>query len=117
MTWFLSKGDAVDDFQRKSFNQFTTFYAPASNLAVSIDIWTCDQDDQPESSHAWSMTRLGTVTANFTSADVSTAPARYVRGQKLHNVSYSLEVDLFSDKGDLQFRTVLGGQSRGNATI
>jgi molecular chaperone DnaK (HSP70) len=59
MTWFLNKGDAIDDFQRKSFNQFTTFYANSTNLAVSIDVWTCDQEVQPETTHHWSMQKLG----------------------------------------------------------
>jgi hypothetical protein len=57
------------------------------------------------------------VTANFTSTDINNAPLKWVKGQKLHNVSYALEVDLFSERGDLQFRTVLNSETRGNATI
>lgn len=49
--------------------------------------------------------------------EIRTAKSKFVNGKKLYKLRYDMEVDLFSERGDLQFRTILGDATKGKATI
>ena len=63
------------------------------------------------------MVKMGKVCIEFTESEVRAAESRWVNGRMLYRVYYDTEVDLFSERGDLQFRATLNGISKGNATI
>ena len=117
MTWFLSKGDSIDGFQKKSFELWRTFYEDSTDLTSVIHIWNCDQEAKPDTSQHWSMVKMGKVSVEFTDAERKEATSKLVKGRKMYKIWYEMEVDLFSDRGDLKFRTVLNGKTKGNASI
>jgi hypothetical protein len=60
---------------------------------------------------------LGKVEFKFTRKDVENAPSKMKDGRKIYNVTYEIKVDLFSDRGDLEFRAVLDGAPKGKGII
>ncbi|KAH8665032.1 hypothetical protein BGZ60DRAFT_432284 [Tricladium varicosporioides] len=117
MQWFLAKGDSIENVKTQSFGLTRTFYDDATDLTSVIHVWNCDQEDAPDTSRHWSMKKMGRVRAEFTMKDIRAAKSKYVNGKKLYKLRYDMEVDLFSERGDLQFRTILGDATKGKATI
>ena len=60
---------------------------------------------------------MGKVTVSFTETEVKSSEKRIVSGRTMYKVPYEVEVDFFSERGDIQFKTILNGQVKGNATI
>ena len=117
MTWFLARGDSIDGFRTKRFDLWRTFYEASTDLTSIIHVWNCEQEHQPDTSQHWSMVKMGRVRVEFTSDEVKAAMSKWVRGRKMYKLWYEMEVDLFSERGDLQFRTILSGATKGKATI
>ena len=81
--------------------------------------------------NSWSMVKMGKVHVEFTQLEVKSARSKCIRRrskcirrrskcirrQRMHRLSYQMEVDLFSKRGDLQFRAILNGKTKGNSTI
>jgi hypothetical protein len=63
------------------------------------------------------MVKMGKVRVDFTDNEVKSTTSKWVGGRKMYKLWYEMEVDLFSERGDLQFRTILNGITKGNATI
>jgi hypothetical protein len=60
---------------------------------------------------------MGRVHVNFTNAEVKAGESKIVKGRLMHKLNYDIEVDLFSDRGDLQFRAVVNGVKKESADI
>ena len=60
---------------------------------------------------------MGKIYTEFTESEVRSATSKWVNGRMMYRVYFEMEVDLFSERGDLQFRTTLNGITKGNATI
>jgi hypothetical protein len=63
------------------------------------------------------MSKMGRVITEFTERDVKSAKSKIVSGRTVYKLWYDIEVDLFSERGDLQIRTSYNGITKGNATI
>jgi hypothetical protein len=60
---------------------------------------------------------MGTVRFNFNERDLRAAASKVVNGRKMYKLSYTVEVDLFSDRGDLEIRCIMNGANKGKGTI
>jgi hypothetical protein len=65
----------------------------------------------------WSMNKMGNVTFKFTFDEMRTGKSRVVKGRTLWKLNYDIQVDLFSDRGDLQFNSLVDGQKKNKAVI
>jgi len=117
MEWFIRKGDCLDDMSPKRFELQRSVFADSMNLTGTINIWICERDNAPDSSQSWSVTKLGAVRVTFSRDDIERSPSRVVDGDQLYQVLYEMEVDLVSDRGLLEFRTIIHGNTRNNTSI
>jgi hypothetical protein len=63
------------------------------------------------------MQKMGKVTFSFTIDEMRTGKCKEVKGRKLWRLDYDIQVDLFSDRGDLQFNSLLDGKKKDKAVI
>ncbi|KAE8446939.1 hypothetical protein EG329_011421 [Mollisiaceae sp. DMI_Dod_QoI] len=116
--WFLSKGDPIENFKAKVFEIGRTSYEDSQDLQSSFTVYNCDTDDKPEYSTHYSMQKMGKVTFSFTEDEMKTGRSKMKNGRKMWKLNYEIEVDLFSDRGDLQFNSIVNGTRKDNkATI
>jgi hypothetical protein len=71
----------------------------------------------PKTQYSWSVTQLGTVTFRFTERDLRNSETKLVDGRRLYKLAYQVAVDLFSERGDIEFRCSIDGKSKGKGTI
>ncbi|KAH6663115.1 hsp70-like protein [Halenospora varia] len=125
MEWFINKvaveslGDSIDSYTKKTFPLWKTSYTDSTDLVSIIHVWNCDRDIAPDTSRHWSMSKMGKVSAEFSQADKHRGLSKWSakRHQTMYRIDYDIEVDLFSDQGDLQFRVILDGVTKVNARI
>jgi hypothetical protein len=96
---------------------YKTFYEGSTDLGSIMHVWNCDQEQQPDISRHWSMSKMGRVHINFTQAEYKAGKSKFVKGKKIYKLNYDMEVDLFSERGDIQIRAVLGGKRKEPALI
>jgi hypothetical protein len=60
---------------------------------------------------------MGKVHFKFTKKDVESAPSKVINGRTVYKLSYKVEVDLFSDRGDVEVRAIVNGTQRGKGSI
>jgi hypothetical protein len=82
-----------------------------------VHVWNCDQESPAESSRHWSMVKMGKIKIDFTESEVKSSLSKLVNGKRMYKLFYDVELDLFSERGDLQLRTILNGTTKSNATI
>lgn len=63
------------------------------------------------------MSKMGRVHVNFTQAEYKAGQSKFVKGKTIYKLNYDMEVDLFSDRGDIQIRAVLNGKRKEPALI
>jgi hypothetical protein len=63
------------------------------------------------------MTKMGTVRFSFNEKDVKTGESKEISGRKMYKLFYNMEVDLFSERGDIQFRFLYLGKHVGDGKI
>jgi hypothetical protein len=82
-----------------------------------LTVYSCDKDDRPEYSNHWSLQKMGKVIFSFTSDEMRAGKSKMVNGRKIWRLDYDVQVDLFSDRGDLQFNSLLEGKKKNKAII
>jgi hypothetical protein len=132
MEWFLNKNEGIEDFQTKSISLFRTVWEGSTDLTSIIHVWNSEQETAPESCKVskpselltltnsiqhWSMTKMGTVRFSFSQKDVNAADSKLVDGRRMFKLFYNMEVDLFSERGDIQFRFLYNDQHKGDGKI
>jgi len=113
-TW---QGDPIDNFKLKTFDIYRTCYEDNEDLESTLTIYNCDKDERPDYMNHWSMNKMGNVTFKFTFDEMRTGKSRVVKGRTLWKLNYDIQVDLFSDRGDLQFNSLVDGQKKNKAII
>ncbi len=63
------------------------------------------------------MTKMGTARFSFHEKDVKTGESKAVGTRLMYKLYYNMEVDLFSERGDIQFRFLYNGQHKGDGKI
>jgi hypothetical protein len=63
------------------------------------------------------MTKMGTVRFSFNEKDVKSADSKQVGSKLMYKLFYTMEVDLFSERGDIQFRFLYNAQHKGDGKI
>lgn len=93
------------------------FWEDATDLNSIMHVWNCDQDNQPENTKHWSMQKMGRVHVNFTKDEYRGGISKFVKGRKIYKLNFDIEVDLYSDRGDIQIRGVVNGKRKDPAVI
>lgn len=96
---------------------YRTYYEDSGDLETTFSIYSCDKDDKPEYTTHWSMQKIGKVRFSFTDEEMKTGKSKVLKGRKLFRLDFDIEVDLFSERGDLQFNTLVNGQKKDKAII
>ena len=63
------------------------------------------------------MAKMGKVKVEFTNSDLKSTSSKQVGDKEMYKLLYEMEVDLYSNRGDLQFRAIFNGSTKGDATI
>lgn len=118
--WFLSKGDPIDNVKTKTFRIYRTSYEDEHSddlMSDTLTVYNCDKDDKPQYRTHWSMQKMGKVHFSFSAEEMKAGKSKEVKGRKLWRLDYDVQVDLFSDRGDLQFSSLLDGRKKDKAII
>lgn len=86
-------------------------------MSDTLTVYNCDKDDKPQYRTHWSMQKMGKVHFSFSAEEMKAGKSKEVKGRKLWRLDYDVQVDLFSDRGDLQFSSLLDGRKKDKAII
>jgi hypothetical protein len=73
--------------------------------------------DEANSPFSWSLEKMGQVAVEFSKNDVESGDMKYVDGRKMFKLTFTLEITLFSERGDIQFRALYKGLPVGQTKV
>lgn len=60
---------------------------------------------------------MGKVEIEFNQDDIQRGEVKWIEGRKMYKVTFSLEITLFSERGDIQLRAMHNGSPVGQTTV
>ncbi|KAJ5176311.1 uncharacterized protein N7482_002188 [Penicillium canariense] len=109
---FLLYSRTKSDHQGKPISEETRNPLPlrqihhyGDSLSFSFDVYTCDETTAPEWYEAGVCRSVGTIRYSFSLSDLSRFQSKIdSSGRTMYHLEYSIQADMFADKGLLEFK-------------